>query len=218
MNNEELADWLLNKIFSCYPVKMLENDNITFWYYDKIFHRKLKLSKLNNTKIEYPKNITGICIFEQDIKNKQLCFNYDEIWKILFDNYSDDIDDINFLIMNTLKDSEFNSYTPVESMNIETQFQKYGLKIPDNVNQFKYKHKHKHNLISKKQLKSKLKSKLKFKIKIPKISNADFKNLCIKYNTNINIMSSFITNNKKIRIFDKVGLIINTNAYIPKSK
>ena len=67
MNNEELYDWLLTKLLSCYPVKIVGKDNYVYWYYDEMFIRKLKVSKLNNKKIKYPNKITGVCLFNAQI-------------------------------------------------------------------------------------------------------------------------------------------------------
>ena len=102
---------------SCYPVKIKNYNKITYWYSNNNYNRKVKLAKLNNTTAKYPKTISGTCIFEQDNVNKEICFNYTEIWKIFIDNYSDDIEDIKFFMIDTLKNSKFKYYTPVIFIN-----------------------------------------------------------------------------------------------------
>jgi len=113
MTKDELSDWLLNKILYCYPVKNVDFNNCILWIYDENYIRKLKLCKLNNQTITSPNKIKGICLFEQELNNNLLLFNYDEIWDFFENNYSNNDYEIQHLIYDILKDNtKLNGYEP----------------------------------------------------------------------------------------------------------
>ena len=155
MNNEELSYWFINKISSCYPVKPIINNKYIFWYYDDQFIRKIKIGKINKQKVNNPKEINGFCLFEQDIINKEICFDYNEIWSVFYENYSNNFEDIQFLMIDALKSTEFKSFTPVKymsmSMSVLTKKEKIQIKTKIKI------------ILSKNQLKQKLKLKEKKK-------------------------------------------------------
>ena len=113
MNKEELSKWFIDKFNSCYPVIHDDYPDSIFWLYDEKYLRKMKLCKLNNQKISQPKKVIGICLFEQDIINKYLWSDYNEIWSFFKTNYKDNYDDIQLLIKDILSDyTKLNVYTP----------------------------------------------------------------------------------------------------------
>ena len=69
---EELTKWFWNKYYSCYKVKHQEYQNNVYLYFDKTFLRQKKLCIITGEKVNYPSKVDGICLFEQDLKNKYL--------------------------------------------------------------------------------------------------------------------------------------------------
>ena len=87
MSEEELKVWFFDRLNSCYPVKHDDYPDDIFWFYGDQFVRKLKLSKLSGEKIELPSKVSGRCLFYQDIKNKILYCDFDEIWIVFNKEY-----------------------------------------------------------------------------------------------------------------------------------
>jgi hypothetical protein len=113
MTEEELKNWFWNKFYSCYPVKHDNYPDDLFLFYDKLYLRKNILLKLLGEEIEPPKEIDGICLFELDFKSNILWCNYNEIWSILEENYSDNYLEIQYLIKNwTEEHHNINIYLP----------------------------------------------------------------------------------------------------------
>jgi len=114
MNNEELKLWFLDKFRSCYAVEHIDFPNQIFWYYDKSYIRKLKLSRLNNTDFILPSDIKGVCLFRQDISNKVLFCDSENIWDIISKNYnSHKINDFVYWIIRD--EIKLNGYFPSNS-------------------------------------------------------------------------------------------------------
>jgi len=105
MNKEKLIDWFWNKYNSCYPVIHQDYPQSIFLFYDKKFVRKLKLCKLSGTSIILPSKVTGVYLFEQDWKYKGFYYNYDEIYKFLYNNYSHNYNKINDFVKDMLNDA-----------------------------------------------------------------------------------------------------------------
>jgi hypothetical protein len=80
MTKEELSKWFWNKYNSCYQVVHKDYPESIFIFYDEQFLRQKKLARVLNEEIKYPSEIKGICLFEQDYKNKWFNCNYKEIW------------------------------------------------------------------------------------------------------------------------------------------
>ena len=115
MDVEELKVWFFDKLYSCYSVKNDDYPNNIFWFYDESFVRKVKLYKLNNKEISLPLKVKGkgVCLFDQDLKNKSLWCDYDEIWSVFEKEYMYNYIDIQSLIKGWLEeDSKLNVYTP----------------------------------------------------------------------------------------------------------
>ena len=113
MTKEEISNWFINKLTSCYPVKHYDYPDSILWFYDENFIRKIKLCKLNNQYISLPNKVSGICLFEQNIKNKVLSCDYNEIWCFFKTNYINNYSDIQSLIKDLLSDTtKLNVYTP----------------------------------------------------------------------------------------------------------
>ena len=113
MNKEELSEWFIDKFNSCYPVKHDDLPYRIFWYYDEKFIRKIKLCEINNQEITLPDKVKGTCLFEQDLKNKYLWCDNEEIWIFFRNNYIDNYDYIQSLIKAILSyTTKLNVYTP----------------------------------------------------------------------------------------------------------
>ena len=87
MTKEELNIWFRNKFNNCYPVTHDDYPESIFMFYDPLFIRQKKLSRIVGEEIEYPSKPTGICLFEQDHKNGWFRMNYDEITSFFYKNY-----------------------------------------------------------------------------------------------------------------------------------
>lgn len=102
MTEIELKQWFFDKLYNCYPVKNSEYPDSIFWLYDDQFIRKMKLCRLSDKEITYPSNITGKCLFEQDIKYKYLHCDFDEIWRFFYNEGYNGYDTVKQLIKNWL--------------------------------------------------------------------------------------------------------------------
>ena len=114
MNKEELRKWFNNKFNSCYPITHPDYPNCIYWYYDEQITRKIKMCKIYNTDYIITNQPKGICLFEQNTSTKKLWCDYDEIWAYLKFHYSNDYNDVKFLIMEFLLDKLL-LYTPYHS-------------------------------------------------------------------------------------------------------
>ena len=103
MNKDELKNWFWEKFNSCYLVKHDNYPESIFMYYDSQFVRKLKLANISGEKINKT-DITGVCLFELDWKNKIFYCNYYEIWDHLYYNYSNYVVEIQQFILDRLEE------------------------------------------------------------------------------------------------------------------
>ena len=101
---QELIDWFNNYFYNCYYVKHDDFPESIFMFYDINYVRQLKLAKLEGKKYVEKTDITGICIFQQDWKNKIFRCEYQSIWCYLRDNYSFNYDDFKSFIMDRLEE------------------------------------------------------------------------------------------------------------------
>ena len=106
MKEEELINWFWNNYNSCYPVLHSDYPESIFLFYDKQFIRKIKLCQLSGKEIKFPKKVKGICLFEQDWKNKRFYYNYDEIYLFLNKNFDNNYENINNFIEDRLKEAD----------------------------------------------------------------------------------------------------------------
>lgn len=109
MNKEQMSSWFINKLNSCYPVKHEDIPDSIFWMNDDKIIRKIKLCKLNNQKINNIK-VKGKCLFEQNIKYRLFICDYNEIWKVLENNYSSYYNNIQYFVSDIIN-NENNVYT-----------------------------------------------------------------------------------------------------------
>ena len=113
MSTDDLRNWLLDKLLSCYPVASENLDYQIYWYYDESYIRKNKLLKLNNISNDDLLNhkINGECLFIQDTSNKFIWCDHKYIWNFLESNYTENEYNINTLIEKILiNKKEFNDY------------------------------------------------------------------------------------------------------------
>ena len=116
MEKEQLINWFWNKFNSCYLAKHKDYPKSVFMFYDEKFVRKIKLSKISNLPIEYPKEIKGYCLFELDWKNKRFYYDYDKIYQFLNDNYSVNHKEIKDFIQDRLNEEDkLSVFTPLPS-------------------------------------------------------------------------------------------------------
>ena len=104
IETNDLITWFNNLFNNCYYVKHDDHPDSIFMFYDLRYVRKIKLSQITGKPITQPKNITGVCLFEQDWKNSYLWCKYNEIWKYLEDNYSSKYNDIQSFIKDRLEE------------------------------------------------------------------------------------------------------------------
>ena len=110
---DKLKTWFWDKFNSCYLVKHEDYPESIFMYYDPQYVRKMKLAKISGEEI-YKNNITGLCLFEQDWKNKWFYCNFVEIWDYLYDNYSKNYTDAEQFITDRLEEhTKMSVLTPV---------------------------------------------------------------------------------------------------------
>ena len=111
--NQELIDWFNNYFYNCYYVKHDNFPDSIFMCYDIKYVRQLKLAKLEGKDYVEKTNITGVCVFEQDWKNKWFGCNYTLIYSYLRDIYSFSYDDFQAFIKDRLEEhSKMNVLTP----------------------------------------------------------------------------------------------------------
>jgi hypothetical protein len=98
--NKEQFFYLLNNVLK---ITLDDNPNSIFYVWNKSIERQLKYNRLFNSKkqIKYKYNQKDI-LFEQDLKNKKLWYDYDYIYLKLKENI--DYKNINELIDGWLKD------------------------------------------------------------------------------------------------------------------
>jgi hypothetical protein len=106
MTEEELKEWFWTKFLSCYCVKHDDYPESIFMIYDKQFLRKIVIKSVLGKPIEYPKEIKGVCLFEQDYRTNTFDCDYNEIWLFLQKNYRDNHADIQSLIAGWLSDAD----------------------------------------------------------------------------------------------------------------
>ena len=107
MNKNELSNWLIDKMKSCYPAHDLISPNNLYYFYDERHIRKLKLCKINNNKYKYKfiNKVKGKCLFTKNYKTNVLYFNYDDIWRFFEKDYIYDYGKIQTLICNILTEN-----------------------------------------------------------------------------------------------------------------
>ena len=110
MTEEQLKEWSWDKFNSCYPV---EYNNKMFMIYDTNYIRAKKLANILNKDVEYPTEIKGVCLFEQDFKHNYLWCDTDEIWLFLIINYNSHYGKIEKLIRGWLEEyDKFKNFSP----------------------------------------------------------------------------------------------------------
>ena len=77
---------------------------VFFMIYDINFIRAKKLANIINKDVEYPTEVKGVCLFEQDLKNEWLCCDYEKIWTFFKNNYSGNSQEISDLIKGWLEE------------------------------------------------------------------------------------------------------------------
>lgn len=106
MTKEKCINWFWDKYNSCYPVIHSDYPKSIFMFYDHQFIRKLKLSKISGIKVELPKTIKGICLFEIDWENKRFWYKYVEIYQFLYNNYNNNYQIIIGFIKDRLQEAD----------------------------------------------------------------------------------------------------------------
>jgi hypothetical protein len=75
-------------------------------FYEPQFIRKLKLCKISGSPITLPSKVSGICLFEQDWKNRWFYYKYNEVYQFLYENYTSNYSEINIFIKDRLKEAD----------------------------------------------------------------------------------------------------------------
>lgn len=116
--DQELIDWFNNYFDNCYYVKHDDHPKSIFMVYDKNYIRQKKLAKLEGKEL-IKTDITGVCLFGQDLEYKWFMCNYNIIWSYLRDNYSYKYNDIRSFIKDRLDEHTkmiVTQLTPIESL------------------------------------------------------------------------------------------------------
>ena len=139
---DKLKTWFWDKFNSCYLVKHEDYPESIFMYYDPQYVRKMKLAKISGEEI-YKNNITGLCLFEQDWKNKWFYCNFVEIWDYLYDNYSKNYTDAEQFITDRLEEhTKMSVLTPcmfvsIKKAKLEEHTTKMSVLTPLSINMLK---------------------------------------------------------------------------------
>jgi len=157
MNKEELTNWFIDKFNSCYPVTHTDFPESTFWFYDEKFIRKIKLCKINNQNITLPTIVTGICLFEEDLKNDWFNCDYNKIWSFIYKNYSTEFHVVQSFITNILEENNkcnvlSTRYLPLSKLKTMSNKDKCKVLTPclNNIMRNKMKYINKCNVLKKK--------------------------------------------------------------------
>lgn len=75
MTYKELNVWFWNKFESCYSVIDKNKPDTIYLFYDKSYIRKNKIRSINKQQIKKPNKVDGICLFELNIKVKNIYCN-----------------------------------------------------------------------------------------------------------------------------------------------
>lgn len=116
--DQELIDWFNNYFDNCYYVKHDDHPKSIFMVYDKNYIRQKKLAKLEGKEL-IKTDITGVCLFGQDLEYKWFMCNYNIIWSYLRDNYSYKYNDIRSFIKDRLDEHTkmiVTQLTPIENL------------------------------------------------------------------------------------------------------
>ena len=100
-DNQELICWFKNYFYNCYYVKHNDYPDSIFMFYDINYIRKQKLAQLEGADYVEKTDVTGVYLFEQDLRNNYL-WCYDLIWLYLMEHYSNNYDDIESFIKQIL--------------------------------------------------------------------------------------------------------------------
>jgi len=113
MDNENLSEWFLDKIKSCYAVSNSKLHNHIYLFYDNQYNRCKKLSIIKGNNISVIPNIhNGIFLFDIDTKYDIIYCNYINIWCYIKEKlkYSTDIETLKF-IQNSFSRTKMREYT-----------------------------------------------------------------------------------------------------------
>ena len=106
MTEEQLKIWFWDKFNSCYCVIHEDYPDIIFMIYDLNYIRTKKLANILDKDIEYPTEVKGTCLFEQDLKNEILYCKNRELWSVFEENYSYNYKEISDLIKGWLEEHD----------------------------------------------------------------------------------------------------------------
>ena len=81
-----MKEWFWDKFNSCYPAKHDVYPHCIFMIYDTNFIRTKKLATILNKDVEYPTEVNGDCLFQQDYTKNYLWVNTD-MWLFIRENY-----------------------------------------------------------------------------------------------------------------------------------
>ena len=87
MFDKEIIDWFNNYLDNCYYVKHDDFSKSLFMFYDVNYVRQLKLAKIEGIDSVEKTDVTGICLFELDLRYHNFYCNYELIWTFLRDKY-----------------------------------------------------------------------------------------------------------------------------------
>lgn len=126
MKHNEIVDLFWDKFNSCYKVKLDCQPDIIYYFYDESYARKKKLCKISNKPITSPNEVTGVCLFEQNKRNKTLHIDLEGTKICDVFKYSDDIKYVDMTISSILRCSDiFYKYSSYYTISSDYYFKKY---------------------------------------------------------------------------------------------
>jgi len=118
MNEQQITEYFLEKINSCY---FIEEDNKYHLYYDENFIRTIKLANILNTD-KIPTKTNGIKLFEIDILNKIIFYDY------FYFNQKYKITLINFIAINSFIRNIVRNLNKIQTFEIINDINDYKIK------------------------------------------------------------------------------------------
>ena len=98
MSLDELENWFFDKFNSCYPIILKNEEDCIYMIYNENYIRAKKLANILNKDVEYPSEVNGVCLFQQDYQLRYLWCDSELIWDFFEKHYNVEYREIRSLI------------------------------------------------------------------------------------------------------------------------